>query len=143
MNYKKHMKNELKNNNNYQNLISQISDTYVQGTQKAVLSVNTHLIDTYWNIGKNIVEFEQKGKARAEYGKSLLKNLSTDLKLKYNKGFSLSNIKRMRQFYLEFPKGATLSHLLSWSHFIELLKISDKLERSFYLQQTINEKWSN
>ncbi len=137
------MKNELiKTDKNYQNLVSQISETYVLGQQKAIAVVNTHLVDTYWNIGKYIVEFEQNGKHRAEYGKAMLKELSKDLNLKHGKGFSLSNVKRMRQFYTVFPKGAELPHLLSWTHYVELLKISDKLERSFYLQQTINENWS-
>lgn len=137
------MKNELANTDKqYKGLVSHISEIYVKGREKATIAVNTHLLDTYWKIGQYIVEFEQKGKERAKYGTSLLKELSKDLKLQHGKGFSLSNIKRMRQFYLEFPKGATLSHLLTWSHYVEILKISDKLERSFYLQQTVNEKWS-
>ena len=137
------MKNEIvKTDKNYQDLISQISETYVQGQNKAVISVNSHLVNTYWEIGQYIVEFEQKGKLRAEYGKALLQNPSMDLKLKHGRGFSLSNVKRMRQFYVEFQKGATAPHLLSWSHYVELLKVSNELERSFYLQQTINESWS-
>ncbi len=137
------MKNEIVNTEkNYQGLLSQISETYLKGQEKAVTAVNTHLVDTYWNIGQYIVEFEQKGKERAEYGRALLKELSKDLKLKHGKGFSLSNVKRMRQFYSVFPKGAEAPHLLSWTHFVEILKISNHLERGFYLQQTINEKWS-
>ena len=126
----------------YTNLVSHISEIYIQGREKASIAVNTHLVDTYWKIGQYIVEFEQKGKERAEYGTALLKELSKDLKLQHGKGFSLSNIKRMRQFYIEFPKGATASHFLGWSHFVEILKINDKLEKGFYLNQTINEKWS-
>ena len=122
--------------------ISKISNTYVQGQQKAVISVNSHLVETYWKIGQDIVEFEQKGKQRAEYGKALLQNISKDLKLIHGKGFSLSNVKRMRQFYLEFKKGATVSHQLGWSHYVELLKIDDKLERGFYEQQSNIENWS-
>ena len=137
------MRDELvKADKNYQNLVSRISETYRHGQQNAVLTVNSHLVNTYWKIGQNIVEFEQKGKHRAEYGKTLLLNISKDLTLEHGKGFSLSNIKRMRQFYLEFPKGATPSHLFSWSHYLEFLKISDKLERSFYEQQTMIEQWS-
>ena len=137
------MKSELANTDkNYKGLVSHISEIYVQGREKATIAVNTHLVDTYWKIGQYIVEFEQKGKERAEYGTALLKELSTDLKLQHGKGFSLSNIKRMRQFYVEFPKGATASHLLGWSHYVEILKINDKLEKGFYLQQSINEKWS-
>ena len=137
------MKDEIiKTDKSYRGLISQISKTYVQGQQNAVFSVNSHLVNTYWKIGQDIVEYEQKGEIRAEYGKALLLNLSKDLSLSYGKGFSLSNIKRMRQFYTIFPKGAELPHLLSWTHFVELLKISDDLERNFYLQQTVLEKWS-
>ena len=137
------MKKELANTDkNYKGLISQISEIYNKGREKATIAVNTHLVDTYWKIGQHIVEFEQKGKERAKYGTALLNKLSKDLRLQHNKGFSISNIKRMRQFYIEFPKGATPSHLLTWSHYIEILKINDKLEKGFYLQQSINEKWS-
>ena len=137
------MKNKIANTDkNYKGLVSHISEIYIRGRDKATIAVNTNLIDTYWKIGQYIVEFEQKGKERAEYGSALLKELSKDLKLQHGKGFSLSNIKRMRQFYMEFPKGAALSHLLGWSHYVEILKINDKLERGFYLQQSINEKWS-
>ena len=128
--------------NNYDQLIHQISETYIQGQKNAVVAVNAHLVQTYWQIGQYIVEFEQVGKQRAEYGKSLIDRLSRDLSLNFGKGFSRSNLIYMRLFYLEFPISEKPSHLLSWSHFVELLKISDKLERSFYLQQTIYEKWS-
>lgn len=137
------MENELVDTKeNYEGLISQISDIYIQGREKATIAVNTHLVDTYWKIGQYIVEFEQKGKERAEYGTALLKELSKDLKLQHGKGFSRSNLVYMRLFYLEFPISEKPSHLLSWSHYIELLKISDKLERGFYLKQSIKEKWS-
>ena len=126
----------------YDQLIHQITATYIQGQNNAVMAVNAHLVQTYWHIGQYIVEFEQEGKQRAEYGKSLIDKLSGDLSLQLGKGFSRSNLIYMRLFYLEFPISEKPSHLLSWSHFVELLKISDKLERSFYLQQTINEKWS-
>ena len=129
-------------NDNYQKLISKISDTYTNGYQKAVASVNFAMVETYWKIGQHIVEFEQKGKQKAEYGKALINNLANDLSLNLGKGFSRSNLIYMRLFYLDFPISEKPSHLLSWSHYVELLKISDKLERSFYLNQTLNEKWS-
>lgn len=88
------------------------------------------------------MEFEQGGKARADYGKALLATLSRDLTLRHGKGFSRSNVIRIRQFYLAYPKGAKASHQLSWSHYIELMKLDDALERSFYEQQAIREKWS-
>lgn len=127
---------------NYNQLIHQISETYIQGQKNAVVSVNANLVQTYWQIGRYIVEFEQKGKQRAEYGQALIDKLSGDLSINLGKGFSRSNLIYMRLFYLEFPISEKPSHLLSWSHYVELLKISDKLERSFYLQQSILENWS-
>ncbi len=126
----------------YQHLLKQISDTYIDGQRRAYQAVNEYLTETNWRIGQHIVEFEQGGKARAEYGTGLLKRLSHDLMLRHGKGFNRSGIIRIRQFYLAYPKGATASHLLSWSHFVELLKIDDLLERSFYEQQSIREKWT-
>ncbi len=126
----------------YDQLIQQISETYLRGQKNAAVSVNTHLVQTYWQIGRYIVEFEQKGMHRAEYGKALIEKISKDLLVNLGKGFSRSNLIYMRLFYLEFPISEKPSHLLSWSHYVELLKISDKLERSFYLQQTITENWS-
>ena len=126
----------------YGKLLHQIAATYQQAQFKATLAINTTLVETYWQIGKYIVEFEQNGKQKAEYGKALIDNLSKDLAMAFGKGFSRSNLIYMRLFYTEFPISEKPSHLLSWSHYVELLKIADKLERSFYLQQTINEKWS-
>ncbi len=127
---------------NYEVLLDRISEAYTKGRNNAAIAVNQYLVDTYWNIGQYIVEFEQEGNLRAEYGKELLPKLSKDLSLTLGKGFSLSNLIRMRQFYSTYPISEKPSHLLSWSHYVELLKISDKLERNFYLQQAIHERWS-
>ncbi|WP_416398596.1 PDDEXK nuclease domain-containing protein [Allohahella sp. A8] len=126
----------------YQTLLMQISDTYSQGRARAFQAVNTQLVETYWLLGRHIVEFEQGGKERAEYGQNLIRQLAADLSLRHGRGFSRSNLIRFRQFYLTYPKGATLSHFFSWSHIIELLKIDDPLERSFYEQQCQTERWS-
>jgi predicted nuclease of restriction endonuclease-like (RecB) superfamily len=126
----------------YNALIAQISETFVAGQRQVVTAVNSHLIETYWKIGQYIVEYEQKGSKKAIYGENLLENLSKDLALLHGRGFSLSNVKRMRQFYLSYSNGAMLSHHLSWSHYIELLKIEDEVERSFYEKQTVKESWS-
>ena len=128
--------------NNYGNLVDRISDTYTQGRNNATIAVNQYLVETYWKIGQYVVEFEQDGKERADYGKALIDNLARDLSIRLGRGFSRSNLIYMRLFYMEFPISEKPSHLLSWSHYVELLKISDKLERSFYLQQTIHESWS-
>src|ERR1035437_7724621 len=127
---------------NYDQLIHQISETFLQGQKNAVTAVNSHLVETYWHIGQYIVEFEQGGHLKATYGKALLPSLSKDLTLSFGKGFSLSNIIRMRQLYIVFPISAELPHKLSWTHLVELLKIDNPIERSFYANQAILENWS-
>lgn len=130
----------------YHRLLEQISDTYTQGRQRAAQAVNVQLIDTYWQVGRHIVEFEQSGKVRAAYGTALIQSLSSDLGLRHGKGFSRSNVVYMRLLYLRYPSGSPISqkasHQLSWSHFVELLKIDDALERDFYEQQARSERWS-
>jgi hypothetical protein len=126
---------ELSTDPGYQNLLGRISQTYNEGRLRAYQSINAHMTETYWKLGHDIVEYEQGGKAKADYGKALLTSLSRDLTLRHGKGFSRSNLIRFRQFYLTFPNGATLSHQLSWSHVVELLEIDDPLECSFYQQQ--------
>lgn len=98
-------------------------------------------VATYWEIGRNIVEFEQAGSIKAEYGSELLKRLSRDLTDIYGKGFSHSNLVYMRKLYLTYPKSQTLSDFLSWSQYIELLKIDDPLERSFYEKEAESGYW--
>ena len=133
---------ELTTTDTYRELLDQISETYIQGRVEAVRAVNAQITKTYWQVGRQIVEFEQGGKSKAEYGKALIDNLARDLGLRHGRGFSRSNLIRSRQFYLAWPIGATLSHQLSWSHIVELLKLDDPLERSFYEQQTVRERWS-
>jgi len=126
----------------YQILVQQISETYTLGQERAYRSVNRELLETNWKIGQYIVEFEQGGNVKAEYGKALLDNLSKDLTLLHGKGFSRSNLNHIRQFYLQYPICETVSHKLNWSHYVELLKIDEPLERSFYEKQSIFENWS-
>jgi predicted nuclease of restriction endonuclease-like (RecB) superfamily len=126
----------------YSHLLERISETYTHGRGRAVAAVNAALTQTYWEVGKHIVEFEQGGKSKAEYGKDLIRNLAKDLTARHGKGFSRTNLVYMRLFYQRYPISQTLSDLLSWSHIVELAKIDDPLERSFYEKQTILEKWS-
>lgn len=126
----------------YEELVDRISQTYVVGRQRAVRAVNTLITETYWQIGHDIVEYEQGGKVKAEYGQALLTRLSRDLTRLHGRGFSHSNLVYMRLFYLRYPISQKPSDLLSWSHYVELLKIDDELERSFYQQQARLEHWS-
>ena len=104
--------------------------------------VNNILIQTYWEIGRIIVEDEQGNSDRAEYGKQLITDLSKRLTKEYGKGFSRSNLQNMRKFYLSYPICQTLSGKLSWSHYCELLSISDEKKRSFYEKETVSANWS-
>ena len=134
--------NELIKNKEYNELVENIGSVYNKAKNKIISTINVEMLDAYWNIGKNIVEFEQKGKLKAEYGKKLLINLSKDLSAKYGKGFSRSNLQYMRLFYLHYPIRQTVSGKLSWSHYVELLTISDDLERKFYQKQVEIENWT-
>jgi len=126
----------------YDHLLERISGAYTQGQSRAAQAVNTVLIETYWQVGRHIVEFEQGGQDRAGYGKALLEQLARDLTLRHGKGFSRSNLNHMRLFYQFYPICEKVSHKLSWSHYVELLKLDDGLERSFYERQAIAEQWS-
>lgn len=126
----------------YEQLISQIGSLLHSGRQQAVQAVNTTLVQTYWHIGQHIVEFEQKGQIKAEYGSQLLDNLSRDLTLGYGKGFSRSNLFQIRLFYIKFPIIQTLSGQLTWSHYTEMLKANNDLELNFYHKQCQHEHWS-
>jgi predicted nuclease of restriction endonuclease-like (RecB) superfamily len=136
----------------YNNLINQIGELLAKGREQAGRAVNTILVQTYWQIGRHIVEFEQGGNAKAEYGSELLDKLSKDLTLAYGKGFSRTNLKNFRKFYLTFQKiqtasgqfeiSQTLSDQLTWSHYSEILKADNDLEISFYINQCEKENWS-
>lgn len=104
--------------------------------------VNTQLLTTYWNIGRIIVEYEQQNQIRADYGKQTLRELSKELTREFGKGFSRSNLQNMRAFYLAYEKCQTVSGKLSWSHYCELLSITDENKRSFYEKESINSGWS-
>lgn len=126
----------------YTTLVESIGSTLQRARENAVQAINKELVKANWEIGRHIVEFEQEGKEKAEYGSSLLASLANDLKTKYGKGFSKSNIYLCRQFYIKYQKFQTVSGKLSWSHYAELLTVSDDLARSFYEKQTIKENWS-
>ena len=137
------MNNELLTAGNlYGSLINDIGNILVEARGKICREINSVMVDAYWNIGKYIVEYEQKGEERAEYGSNLLNRLSKDLTRLYGKGFGKSNLLYIRKLYLYFPKGGTVSHLLNWSHYYEILKLDNELERSFYVKECEKQHWS-
>ena len=108
---------------------------------KVYQTVNTEMLNLYWNIGKAIMEIQQ-GDERASYGDAVLEKLSRKLTNEFGKGFSKRNLERMRKFYICFPIATTLSSQLSWSHYLELIKIDEEDKRNFYFNECINSKWS-
>jgi len=107
-------------------------------------TINATMTQTYWEIGRRIVEQEQQGKTRADYGKGLINHLSAELSKEFGKGFSIDNIKNMRRFYLTFPKSETASHFfkLSWSHYLFLTRIKHPDERHFYEIEACENSWT-
>lgn len=109
---------------------------------KVYSEINFIMVKTYWQIGQAIVNEEQKGKSRAEYGKHILEKLSDRLIGKYGKGFDKRNLAYMRQFYLTFQKMNALRSQLSWTHYRILLRVEKESARNFYLQEAIEGNWS-
>ncbi len=123
-------------------MMNEIREILQSARQCVAIQVNTELLSTYWNIGKIIVEHEQENQERADYGKQTLKQLSKELTKEFGKGFSVSNLQFMRRFYQCYQIQQTVSVKLSWSHYCELLTISDADKRSFYEKETVNSGWS-
>ncbi|MBU2554101.1 MAG: DUF1016 family protein [Bacteroidetes bacterium] len=126
----------------YQKLIDTIGFTIESARLRAIQAVNSELLKANWEIGRYIVEYEQHGNEKAEYGSSLLTILAKDLKTRFGKGFSKSNIYLMRQFYLKYQIFQSVTGKLTWTHYAELLGVSDDNARGFYEKQAINENWS-
>ncbi len=130
-----------KRDTEYESLLQNVGNALSRGRQRVASYIGTQTVRTYWEIGKYIVEYEQNGHEKAEYGSDILNRLSRDMTDRYGKGFSHSNVVYMRKLYLAYPKSQTLSDLLTWSHYVELLKIENPLERSFYEKQAEIENW--
>jgi predicted nuclease of restriction endonuclease-like (RecB) superfamily len=133
------MKEKIIQENNFYNDIKAILQT---ARNNAYKSVNFIMVEAYWNIGKKIVEVEQKGETKAQYGSNLINELSKQLTSEFGKGFTLTNLKMMRQFYNVFPIRHTLCDQLSWSHYRLIMKIENEKAREYYVQESIASSWS-
>ncbi len=135
-------------------IYNKVVDLLKEARKSVLRAVNKTMVYTYFEIGRIIVEEEQKGKTRAEYGKELLKGLSERLIKEFGKGFSVTNLKQMRQFYITYEKQQTMSvksekgqtvsdeFKLSWSHYLILMRIDNLDERSFYEKEAVSNNWS-
>lgn len=137
----------------YDAVLSGVVELLEEARRMAARAVNSVMTATYWEIGRRIVEFEQKGKRRADYGESLLKQLSADLSAEFGRGFSERNLEQMRLFYLHWPISQTLSaksslseiapHFpLPWSHYVKLLSVENPEARKFYETEALRGGWS-
>ena len=124
-------------------LIRDLSTLITEGRQRAQQAVDLVQVQTCWGVGRHIVEFEQGGAARAEYGSRLLPRLAAMLTAEFGRGFDASNLRYMRLFYLAFPIRDALRHELSWTHYRTLLRIEDSAAREWYLTEAATQNWSS
>ncbi len=125
--------------------IAEIKTILAQARQKAYQAINTAMVEAYWLIGKRIVEEEQNGKERAEYGEAVLKNLSVALTEEFGKGFSYANLRNFRQFYLTYPDKEicyTVCSKLTWSHNRLIMRVESETARNYYLKEATEQNWS-
>lgn len=127
------------------NYINEIKKILKNARQKAYTAVNSAMVEAYWKIGRRIVEEEQSGRERAEYGKEIIKNLSKELTEEFGKGFGERNIRNIRQFYIlfsDYEKWKSLISKLTWTHIQKVLRVSDEKARIFYLTEAAENMWS-
>lgn len=120
---------------------NRIKEILATARNKVYATANFAMVEAYWNIGKSIVE-KQGGETRAEYGAKLLSELSTRMTSDFGKGFTVANLKNMRQFYLTFPNSYTLRSELSWSHYRLLMRVENEQARQFYQDECVKSMWS-
>lgn len=130
-----------KDNNSIQETYAAVRCSVIHAQQHIYTAVNTAMVQAYWEIGEQIYK-ACGANDRAEYGKRLLQYLSEQLSAEFGKGFSVPNLRKMRQFYITFPIRSTLSSELSWSHYLHLIRIEDETKRNFYANECIKSAWS-
>ncbi|EJM14784.1 hypothetical protein PMI21_03505 [Pseudomonas sp. GM18] len=124
-------------------LLGSLGELIREARQKVLRAVDTVQVQTCWQIGRHIVEFEQEGARRAAYGKQLLSTLAHALTAEFGKGFDTSNLRYMRQFYQAFPIRDALRHELSWTHYRRLLRVDNDNARHWYMNESALQNWSS
>ena len=137
-NIKQEKSNVILQGSLYQN----ICEVLKKARATAYKAINFAMVQAYWSVGQLIVEDEQQGKKRAEYGKAVLEEVSKRLTEEFGKGFDVSNLRYMRLFYLNFRNCDTLRHELTWSHYRMLLRVKDEKARLWYMNEAANQTWS-
>jgi len=124
-------------------LFNAIKEIISQSRLKVFRAANSALLESYWQIGKLIVEDEQQGKLRATYGKETLKNLSNQLTFEFGKGYDYTNLTNIRKFYLAFPILDAVRQELSWTHYRLLSRLDSEEKRKFYIEESITSNWNS
>lgn len=130
-------------NGNVQKIYDEIRSVIANARSRAYSAVNFAMVSAYWSIGQIIVENEQGGNTRAEYGKAVLEGLSEQLSVEFGKGFDVSNLRKMRSFYLTFPIRDALRPELTWTHYRSLLRVENEQARIWYMNEAATEQWSS
>ena len=134
--------NEITSHTNVESLYGSVKKILADARQRAYTAVNFTMVESYWQIGQQIVEYEQHGEARADYGRGLLKELAARLSTEFGKGFDESNLRYMRLFYRCFPNCDTLRHELTWSHYRRLISVENEQARIWYMNEAADSVWS-
>lgn len=124
-----------------QKLIDQVKQLIVQAQNNAVRAVNTERVILYWNIGKHIIEDQQQGNYKAEYGKAIISSLAIELTKDFGSGFNKRQLERCRKFYIEFPIASALRSQLNWTQYRLLLGIDDQDKRTYYIEESCKNNW--
>ena len=127
----------------YQDIYSEIKDALLLSRKQAYNAVNTAMIQAYWHIGRIIVEHEQNGSLRAEYGKAILQSISERLQQEFGNGFSVRSLQQMKKFYVMFPNTNALRSQLTWTHYRALLRVENDDARNWYVEECIRSGWSS
>ena len=127
----------------YEDIYSEIKETLLLSRNQAYSAVNFAMVQAYWQIGRIIVEHEQNGNARADYGKSVLQELSSRLTKDFGKGFSVRTLQQMKKFYVTFPNTNALRSQLTWTHYRLLLSVENEQARQWYMDEAIASAWSS
>ena len=126
----------------YENIYAEVREAILSARSRVYRAANSAMVQSYWSIGRIIVEHEQGGAERAEYGQGLIKELSHRLTAEFVRGFTETNLRYMRLFYMAFPNHHALRDELSWTHYRLLLKVENETARSFYADECIKSNWS-
>ena len=127
----------------YEDIYSEIKETLLLSRNQAYSAVNFAMVQAYWHIGRIIVEHEQNGNVRADYGKAILQELSSRLTKDFGKGFSVRTLQQMKKFYVMFPNTNALRSQLTWTHYRLLLSVENEQARQWYMDEAIASAWSS